>query len=127
MNENKWKWIAHQFQHEPGTKMAKAVYLHTNLIVFDLSEGVRPHVMVASELKGSFLNEKQEPLPWGWSLTCNQQRFLFVQLLGQKIIKVIYLYIKDFENLQKSAAISNNFGYDFVLFVHFLGHPVSYR
>ena len=38
--------------------MAKAVYLHTNLIVFDLSEGARPHVTVASELKGSFLIEK---------------------------------------------------------------------
>ena len=37
---------------------AKAVYLHTNLIVFDLSEGVRPHVTIASELKGSFLIEK---------------------------------------------------------------------
>ena len=45
--------------------MAKAVYLHTNLIVFDVSEGVQPHVTVASELKGSFFIKKLEPLPRG--------------------------------------------------------------
>ena len=42
--------------------MAKAVYLNTNLIVFDVSEGVQPHVTVASELKGSFFIEKNRNL-----------------------------------------------------------------